>query len=50
MNKRRNKYLEIKTTTFAFIQNRYLAFERSKVDLCGKSLVEHIIDDIGIML
>jgi methylaspartate mutase epsilon subunit len=32
------------------ISDKCLAFERSKVDLCGKSLVEHIIDDIGIML
>jgi len=32
------------------ISDKCLAFERSKVDLCGKSLVEHIIEDIGIML
>ena len=32
------------------ISDKCLKFERSKIDLGGKSLVEHIIDDIGIML
>ena len=32
------------------ISDKCLAFERSKIDLCGQSLVDHIIDDIGIML
>jgi len=32
------------------ISDKCLAFERSKIDLGGKSLVENIIKDIGIML
>jgi len=32
------------------ISDKCLAYERSKIDLGGKSLVKHIIDDIGIML
>jgi methylaspartate mutase epsilon subunit len=32
------------------ISDKCLAYERSKIDLGGKSLVEHIIQDIGIML
>jgi len=32
------------------ISDKCLAYERAKVDLAGRSLVENIIDDIGIML
>jgi methylaspartate mutase epsilon subunit len=32
------------------ISDKCLKYERDKVDLCGKSLVNHIIEDIGIML
>jgi methylaspartate mutase epsilon subunit len=32
------------------ISDKCLAYERSKIELGGKSLVENIIDDIGIML
>jgi len=32
------------------ISDKCLDYERSKIDLGGKSLVEHIIQDIGIML
>ena len=32
------------------ISDKCLAFERSKIDLGSGSLVEHIIEDIGIML
>jgi len=32
------------------INNKCLAYERSKIDLGGRSLVENIIHDIGIML